>query len=80
MCNTTKLDNIFSVLTDVEYDLECFLEVITELENFYEMEEKTELARRCHSAKNEVKNICGLLNKGVVALDDYILEMRRDSK
>lgn len=79
MCDTTKLDNIFDGLIDVEYDLECFLEVITEVETFYEMEDKQELAKRCHIVKTEVDRINKLLHKEIVAIDDYILEIRRDS-
>lgn len=80
MFDTTKLDNIFDGLIDVEYDLECFLEVLTEMEAFYQMEDKQELEKRCHVVKTEVDRINKLLHKEVVAMDDYILEIRRDSK
>ena len=80
MFDTTKLDNIFDGLIDVEYDLECFLEVLTEMEAFYQMEDKQELEKRCHIVKTEVDRINKLLHKEVVAMDDYILEIRRDSK
>lgn len=80
MFDTTKLDNIFDGLIDVEYDLECFLEVLTEMEAFYQMEDKQELEQRCHIVKTEVDRINKLLHKEVVAMDDYILEIRRDSK
>jgi hypothetical protein len=79
MFDTTKLDNIFDGLIDVEYDLECFLEVLTEMEVFYQMEDKQELEKRCHIVKTEVDRINKLLHKEVVAMDDYILEIRRDS-
>lgn len=79
MIDTIKLDNIFDGLLDVEYDLECFLEVITEMEAFYQMEDKQELEKRCHIVKTEVDRINKLLHKEIVAMDDYILEIRRDS-
>lgn len=79
MIDTIKLDNIFDGLLDVEYDLECFLEVITEMEAFYQMEDKQELEKRCHIVKTEVDRINKLLHKEIVAIDDYILEIRRDS-
>ena len=49
------------------------------METFYEMEDKQELAKRCHIAKNEIDRINKLLHKEIVAIDDYILEIRRDS-
>lgn len=79
MIDTIKLDNIFDGLLDVEYDLECFLEVITEMEAFYQMEDKQELEKRGHIVKTEVDRINKLLHKEIVAMDDYILEIRRDS-
>lgn len=70
----TPLEEIYVKLLDAKYDLECYLMVLAELEEYYTCySDDLENTKRFHSAKSTIEQIYQKMRLGVNELDLYLI-------
>ena len=70
----TPLEEIYVKLLDAKYDLECYLIVLAELEEYYTCySDDLENTKRLHSVKSTIEQIYQKLRLGVNELDLYLI-------
>ena len=72
----TPLEEIYVKLLDAKYDLECYLMVLAELEEYYTCySDDLENTKRFHSVKSTIEQIYQKLRLGINELDLYLLNI-----
>lgn len=74
MYKATELEKIFQEMIEVEFDLSCYLNVITELEEYYDMENKREMSERVHFMKITLDQISEKMNSCLLKMDEYLVK------
>lgn len=74
MYKATELEKIFHEMIEVEFDLSCYLNVIAELEEYYDMENKREMSERVHFVKIALDQIRQKINSSLLKMDEYLLK------
>lgn len=74
MYNKAELEKVFDKLIDVEFDLSCYIDIVTELEVYYDMECKREMSERTHFVKITLEQIGSKLKDALIELDNFLLK------
>lgn len=77
MDKNVNLEDIYRKLLDANYDLECYVKVLNELEDYYYYADNIEACRRFHVVKSTCSQIQKKVKDGLNELDLYLMNNKQ---
>ena len=71
MYDRIEVEAILESFINIEYDIMCFLDVLIDLENYYDRDGEVQMAKRFHFVKTKTDELYNSLHNGIEALDNY---------